>query len=266
MKHLLAAFIFFTRLPFWRIASVPAGCFKCVVPYWPLTGWLTGGLLAGTLWVSAQVLPVSVAWTLAIIARIAATGCLHEDGLADFCDGFGGGATRERALAIMKDPHIGTFGTAGLAAYFLLRWQLSVLPLPVLCAVAFCGDVFSKGVCSHIVNLLPYARREEDAKAKVAYSRMTPAEAIAGAAAAVLPVAVLLPRGLWPACALPPLALGLLCLWMRRRLGGYTGDCCGAAFLLGELAFGLGCLALSSSPAEMRPFAAFLSPSPAHSP
>ena len=101
--NILAAFIFFTRLPFWKIREVPAECFKHVVPYWPLTGWLTGGIMAGTLWLTGQILPVSLAWIIAIIARLLVTGCLHEDGLADFLDGFGGGTTRERTLAIMKD-------------------------------------------------------------------------------------------------------------------------------------------------------------------
>lgn len=244
MKQLLAAFIFFTRLPFWRIAPVPGECFKHVVPYWPLTGWLTGGITVAVLWLAAQVLPLQVAWVLAILSRLLVTGCLHEDGLADFCDGFGGGTTRERTLAIMKDSHIGTFGVVGLIVYFLLRWQLYVLPLPVLCAVVFCGDVFSKGVCSHIINLLPYARREEESKAKVTYSRMTVVEAAWGLVVALLPVVLWLPRELWLACLLPPVVFGLLCLWMHRRLGGYTGDCCGAVFLVSELAFGLGCVGL----------------------
>ena len=82
--NILAAFIFFTRLPFWKIREVPAECFKHVVPYWPLTGWLTGGIMAGTLWLTGQILPVSLAWIIAIIARLLVTGCLHEDGLADF--------------------------------------------------------------------------------------------------------------------------------------------------------------------------------------
>ena len=85
--NILAAFIFFTRLPFWKIREVPAECFKHVVPYWPLTGWLTGGIMAGTLWLTGQILPVSLAWIIAIIARLFVTGCLHEDGLADFLDG-----------------------------------------------------------------------------------------------------------------------------------------------------------------------------------
>ena len=122
-----------TRLPFWKIKEVPAECFKHVVPYWPLVGWLTGGVMAAVLWLAGQIMPVSLAWILALIARLLVTGCLHEDGLADFFDGFGGGTTRERTLAIMKDSHIGSYGVIGLICYFLLLLQLHHLPLGLLC-------------------------------------------------------------------------------------------------------------------------------------
>ena len=125
--HLLAALIFFTRLPFWRLRDVPSECFKHVVPYWPLVGWLTGGLMAASLWLCAQVMPLAAAWIVALTVRLLVTGCLHEDGLADFFDGFGGGTTRERTLAIMKDSHIGTYGVIGLIIYFLLMMQMSYL-------------------------------------------------------------------------------------------------------------------------------------------
>ena len=128
--NILAAFIFFTRLPFWRIREVPAECFKHVVPYWPLSGWLTGGIMAGVLWLSAQILPFSVAVLLALAARLLITGALHEDGLADFFDGFGGGTNRERILSIMKDSHIGSYGVIGLIFYFLLLWSDVAPPLP----------------------------------------------------------------------------------------------------------------------------------------
>lgn len=245
MKRLLAAFIFFTRLPFWRIATVPSECFKHVVPYWPIVGWLTGGVLAGTLWLLAQVLPVQVAWIGAILVRLLVTGCLHEDGLADFCDGFGGGTTRERTLAIMKDSHIGTYGVVGLIIYFLLWSQMgTVIPLATLCAVAFCADVYGKWCVSHIVNLLPYARKEEESKAKVTYSRMTGPEILIGLLAGGIPLILLLPAGLGWACLCPPVVFLLLCGWMKRRIGGYTGDCCGAAFLLCELSFYIGVMVL----------------------
>ena len=127
---ILAALIFFTRLPFWRIKEVPAKYFKRIVPYWPLAGWLTGGIMVGVLWVTAQVLPISIAWLLAILSRLLITGCLHEDGLADFFDGFGGGTSRERILSIMKDSHIGSYGVIGLILYFALLYTLlSSLPL-----------------------------------------------------------------------------------------------------------------------------------------
>ena len=245
MKRLLAAFIFFTRLPFWRIATVPSECFKHVVPYWPIVGWLTGGVLAGTLWLLAQVLPMQMAWIGAIIVRLLVTGCLHEDGLADFCDGFGGGTTRERTLAIMKDSHIGTYGVVGLILYFLLWSQMgTVIPLATLCIVAFCADVYAKWCVSHTVNLLPYARKEEESKAKVTYSRMTGAESLTGIVAGGIPLVFLLPAGLGWACLCPPVVFLLLCGWMKRRIGGYTGDCCGAAFLLCELSFYVGVMVL----------------------
>lgn len=237
-RDLLAALILFTRLPFWRLGQVDAERFRHAVAYWPAAGWVTGGVLAGALWLASQVMPLEAAWVVAIAARLLATGCLHEDGLADFCDGFGGGTTRERTLAIMKDSHIGTYGVAGLVVYFLLLSRLgAAIPAATLCAVAFCGDAYAKWCASQIVNVLPYARREEESKVGVAYRRMTVGEFVAGAVAGWLPAALLLPAELWLACVAPPLVFAGLCVWMKRRLGGYTGDCCGAVFLLCELSF-----------------------------
>ncbi|CCX63032.1 cobalamin synthase [Bacteroides sp. CAG:598] len=236
--NFLAALIFFTRLPFWKIREVPAECFKHVVPYWPLVGWLTGSIMAGVLWLAAQVLPLPVAWLLAILSRLLVTGCLHEDGLADFFDGFGGGTTRERILAIMKDSHIGTYGVVGLIFYFLLFWQLpSRLPLSVLCALALCCDCWSKFCASQIINYLPYARPEAESKAKVVYSGMNRGELITAFVSGILPLLFLLPLRLWPATVVPMFVCLLLCRFLKKKLQGYTGDCCGAMFLLCEISF-----------------------------
>lgn len=242
--NLLAAFIFFTRLPFWRIREVPAECFKHVVPYWPLVGWLTGGLMAGTLWLCGQVMPLSLAWILAVTVRLAITGCLHEDGMADFFDGFGGGTTRERTLAIMKDSHIGTYGVISLIIYFTLLFQMHHLPLRYLCLLVFCGDCWCKFCASHLINFLPYARKEEESKARVVYQRMSAGELLLAASAGILPSALLLPPLSWPAALLPALTFLFLCRLMKRRLQGYTGDCYGATFLLCELSFYIGSLIL----------------------
>ena len=78
-----ASFIFFTRLPFWRLHEPPKECYKTVVEHWPLTGWLTGGAMAATLYFGSVLMPQTIAVLLAIIVRLLMTGALHEDGLAD---------------------------------------------------------------------------------------------------------------------------------------------------------------------------------------
>ena len=226
-----------TRLPFWKIKEVPAECFKHVVPYWPLVGWLTGGVMAAVLWLAGQIMPVSLAWILALIARLLVTGCLHEDGLADFLDGFGGGTTRERTLAIMKDSHIGSYGVIGLICYFLLLLQLHHLPLGLLCILVLSGDCWSKFCASQIVNYLPYARPEAESKAKVVYSGMNRGELITAFVSGILPLLFLLPLRLWPATVVPMFVCLLLCRFLKKKLQGYTGDCCGAMFLLCEISF-----------------------------
>ena len=241
--NLLAAFIFFTRLPFWRLKEVPSECFKHVVPYWPWVGWLTGGLMAMVLGLGSQVMPVSLAWILAIVTRLLVTGALHEDGLADFFDGFGGGTTREHTLTIMKDSHIGTYGVIGLIVYFLLMLELRHLPVPVLCTLVVCGDCWGKLCASQLINFLPYARKEEDSKAKVIYNRMSGKELFFCIAGGALPL-LLLPSSLWLALIAPCLVLAFLLRMMKRRLQGYTGDCCGATFLMCEMAFYLSALIL----------------------
>ena len=235
---LLAALIFFTRLPFWRIAEVPSACFKRVVDYWPFIGWLTGGIMAGTLWITAEFLPVQIAVLLALVARLLVTGALHEDGLADFCDGFGGGTSREKILAIMKDSHIGTYGVLGLLFYYGLTWNiLTTLSVPLACAAILSGDTWSKFCGAQLINTLPYTRKEEESKAKVIYDRMSVVNLLSAFLAGVLPMLFFLPMGYWWAAIAPVVVFVILMSLMRKRLQGYTGDCCGATFLLCELSF-----------------------------
>ena len=244
MKRLLAALMFFTRLPLWRICEVPATYFKRVVPLWPLAGWLTGGIMAGVLWLAAQVFPLSVAWILAVISRLLLTGCLHEDGLADFCDGFGGGTSRERVLSIMKDSHIGTYGVIGLVVYFLLLTQVSNLGLETLLPIVVVADAWSKACAAHIICFLPYCRKAEEAKIQTIYDRMTWAEWLLCIVSGLIPALLLMPHALLPALMAPIAVCALLMLLMKHRIGGYTGDCCGATFLLAELSFYLVALAI----------------------
>jgi adenosylcobinamide-GDP ribazoletransferase len=237
MNDLLAALTLFTRLPVWRLRAVPPESFSRAVCWWPLVGWLTGGVTAGVLWCCGQILPMSVAAVLALGARALLTGAFHEDGLGDFFDGFGGGRTRERTLEIMKDSHTGSYGVMGLVLYFLLAVaRVGALPLRWAVVAVFVGDPLSKAVAAQLVNILPYARRGEESKVGGAYRRMEPLGLAVCLAAGMLPALVLLPVGWWIAAAAPVVVLAGLAWLMRRRIGGYTGDCCGAAFLLCEAA------------------------------
>ena len=237
---LWAALIFFTRLPFWRVYQPPQASYKAVVEFWPLTGWLTGGAMAATLYFGSLVFPWTVTIILAIAIRLLITGALHEDGLADFLDGFGGGGDRARILAIMKDSHIGTYGVLGLIIYtLLLGAALFSMPPTMAALTALAADPFSKMVSSQLINMLPYARREEEAKNKTIYRKPTLAAGLSMSAQGLLPMALMIwQTGVeWTyVLVIPAIVLYFLYLLMHRRIQGYTGDCCGAACLLVELA------------------------------
>ena len=242
--------MFFTRLPWWRIHQPRAEHFRHVVEFWPFVGWLTGGvsmLLYGLLLshlspltphlspLTSHLSPLTPFLLLIIVVRVLLTGALHEDGLADFLDGMGGGQGRERTLAIMKDSHIGTYGVIGLVLYFLFLYSALPHLSPLLLLTA---DVWGKSVASLLILLLPYARTEAEAKNRTVYVRYRWLGQLVRILVAMLPVGLLwwyvgiVPH---PLLLVVPLVVALLlALWMHRRLGGYTGDCCGATFLLCE--------------------------------
>ena len=238
--NIWAALIFFTRLPFWRVYQPPQASYKTVVEYWPLTGWLTGGAMAATLFFGSMVLPHAVAVIAAIAVRLMITGALHEDGLADFLDGFGGGSDRDRILAIMKDSHIGTYGVLGLIIYMLLLGAALFSMTPAVGALTIlAADPFSKMVTGQLVSILPYARREEEAKNKTIYRKPSLAAGLSLTVQGLLPMALMIwLTGIsWYAVIfIPALVMYFLYLLILRKIHGYTGDCCGAVCLMVELA------------------------------
>lgn len=246
MQKILAALIFFTRLPFWRLGEVPASYFKNIVSHWALVGWLTSGLMVFVFYATHLFLPVNIAILAAIITRLLITGCLHEDGLADFLDGFGGGRSRERILSIMKDSHIGSYGVIGLILYFTSFYTLlQNLPAELIGPAILAGDPYSKGISAMIINRLPYARKEEEAKNKTVYSCMNKYEYCFTAICALLPL-IWLPETVYlGATLLPAVTWLVLTSYMKSKIQGYTGDCCGATFLCCELSFYLGILIIN---------------------
>ena len=235
-----ASFIFFSRLPFYRLYQPPVESYQAVVEYWPLTGWLIGGLMAATLWVGSMYLPYIVAVMLAIVVRLLVTGALHEDGLADFFDGFGGGGSdRERILTIMKDSHIGTYGVLSLIFYELLLAATLFSMTPAMASLAILvATPYARMLAAQLIMMMPYARREEEAKAKVVYRKMKWWACVSLAIQGLLPMAAFLwiTHVSWEMTIfIPCIVYYFLYLYIWNKLRGYTGDCCGAVCLLLEL-------------------------------
>lgn len=240
--RLWAALIFFTRLPFWRVYQPPKDAYQGVVEFWPLAGWITAGVMAGVLYGSSLVFDYEIAVLLAIASRLLLTGALHEDGLADFFDGFGGGGRdRQRVLDIMKDSHIGTYGVLALIVYMALLFFALHSLQPVDAALAILAiDPYAKMVSAQVVQMMPYARTEATAKNKTVYRKFSAAAGVCLALQGLLPIGLyilwLQDRIDWTMLIfLPCLTMYFLYLFIWRRLRGYTGDCCGALFILIEL-------------------------------
>jgi adenosylcobinamide-GDP ribazoletransferase len=140
----------------------------------------------------------------------------------------------------MKDSHIGTYGVLGLILYLaLLAGVLLSIEPKNAALVILAADPFAKMVASQLILMMPYARKEEEAKAKTVYRKFGATTGISLAIQGLLPMGtfIWLTGIAWETVIfLPCLVMYFLYLLMWRKIHGYTGDCCGAAFLLVELA------------------------------
>lgn len=237
LRELVAAAMLLTRLPLWRLApGPPPGPARCIWAY-PVVGAVVGGIGAGTYFASAVIgLPpaLSALWTL--VAMMCVTGALHEDGLADTADGFGGGRSRERKLEIMRDSRIGTYGALAVMMAVAIRGAgIAALarPLPVAAALVAAGALGRGGILVMLLVLRP--ARPDGLGATLREHR--PARLAAGLALALAAALALLPgRAALDAVSLSLLtSLGIAAL-ARRQVGGYSGDVLGAGAIAAECA------------------------------
>ena len=256
LRHYLLALQFFTRVPVTgRLAAwvgYSAELQRASAAHFPGVGWLVGALSAAVLALALALLPAAagapVAALLATIASVWLTGAFHEDGLADTADGLGGGLTRERALEIMKDSRIGSYGSVAL----LLALGLKVALLALIAgrgawpaaAALLAAHALSRLSPLLVMRALPYISDAAHAKSRPM------AEAVSGRALVVgclwcLPALALLAQALGGAPLVAALALwaamlGYMLRLLRRRLQGFTGDTLGATQQVSELALYLG--------------------------
>jgi adenosylcobinamide-GDP ribazoletransferase len=246
-RDLLACLRFFSRLP---LPDLPFEASPRGMPDLTRLGRMVpvaGALLAaiGALalaFADAVGLPPLVCAGLAVGVQLLATGALHEDGLADVADGFGGGATRERKLEIMRDSRIGAYGAAALALSLLLRVGALGALLEHGLGAAAAGMILA-GAASRAAALAPLALLDP-ARADglgAGAGRLGSGGVVAAAATASIIAVLLGLGGIGLGRAILALGLALaaalaMAAIARRQIGGQTGDVAGAAQQLAEIA------------------------------
>ena len=250
------ALIFLTRIPWpWPITNIEMNQTRCAA-FFPLIGLLIGLLLAGIALLAEQFWSIEISVLLVMLASILLTGAFHEDGLADTSDALGGGFTVEKKLSIMKDSRIGTYGAAALVLGLLLRVGLLAemlrhdVGLAAACCVA--GHAAGRACAVALMAALPYGGDDAHAKAKPLAREVRASDAAWAVAVGLAALCLVGPAagGLADAArAVVAAGIGLLALlalmqaWLRRRLGGYTGDCLGAVQQTSEVGLLFGVLA-----------------------
>jgi adenosylcobinamide-GDP ribazoletransferase len=237
--------MFYTRLPVPKHIDHAPDALNRATVFFPLVGWIVGGIGVGAFWLGALLLPPELAVLVSMIATVWATGAFHEDGFADVCDGFGGGWTKADVLRIMKDSRLGTYGTIGLGLLLAVKFYAlkSVLTTEVFgwpVALRYvAAHSLSRAVAASVIGALPYAREDAETKARPVAEGMTADRLAIATLFGLLPLLVLIAvTGLWIyGLFLMPILLTRWRLigWFRQTLGGYTGDCLGATQQLVEV-------------------------------
>ena len=236
VRDLQTAGLFLTRLPFRLKGDLQTHDLAHAVRGFPFIGLVVGAISGGALMLAAELNlhPLACAF-LAIIAGALVTGALHEDGLADVVDGFGGGYLREDKLRIMRDSFIGAYGVLALIFSVGLRASLLAGLLgPGMAAATIVGAaVLSRSLLSGMMHLMPRART--DGLGATA-GRPTGTNALIALCLGCVMA--------WPflggvvgivaiTCAL--ISVFIVAFIANRQIGGYTGDVLGATQQVSEI-------------------------------
>jgi len=241
---LLTAVQFLTRV---RVPSIPyeRDSLARAVKFFPIVGFLIGLGSVFLYFGLAPHLPLPIIGLLIVVYLVSITGCLHEDGLADSADGFGGGWEPEQVLRIMRDSRIGTYGAAALVLSLLARVLLiASLPRTQVGAYLIAAPVLSRWTTLPLSFYLAPARDEDrdhvhgqfDGQgARIARLTTLGNLLIGSLLTFVVVFALLRIRAFVPVLVCAGVTL-VTALYYQRRIGGITGDCFGATNQLAEIA------------------------------
>jgi len=226
MRGLLVALQFLTILPLQIKSEIKEKDFGRALIYFPIVGALIGLILALAL-LALDFLPHLAKIALVLVGSIIITGAIHLDGFADTCDGFCFGKSKEKILNIMHDPHIGSIGVIAVVSLLLLKFTLMAsISKGILWKSLIMMAVFSRWIQVLACYISRYAK--ESGKARLFIEYVSLKEVIIGGLITVILLYVL---ESWKALFLfiPVLAAAFLLInYIKRKLGGMTGDTIGA--------------------------------------
>ena len=234
-------------VPSSEAATAPDWLSRCA-KFFPAVGICVGLVSAAVLLLAGSIWSPVIAALLAVAASIVVTGALHEDGLADTADGFGGGWSVEKRLAIMKDSRIGAYGALALLFGVALRvTALAELPLWIGAAALIAAHAAARITPAFVMNALPYAG--DTAAMKVSYAGAPVSTndiwfAVLVVGCALVPLALVSISSVISGLLLGALLAAAVALWARRLIDGYTGDVLGAIEQMFEIGFLLGVAAI----------------------
>ncbi|WP_254869774.1 adenosylcobinamide-GDP ribazoletransferase [Thalassospira sp. HF15] len=212
---------------------------------WPLVGLLLAGFaMLPAMLVYQLTENILIFAIIALAGMVLLTGSMHEDGMADCADGFGGGFERARKLEIMRDSHIGTYGVVALILCFGLRLVLlSAAGDGGQAAVLFLVmAITSRAAMPVVMHILPPARDNGLGK-----GAGTPNLMMVGLAVLIAAILSFVLAGLITTIAVlagAMVAIGVMTAVAKWQIGGQTGDVLGATQLVSELFVGIACIAV----------------------
>jgi adenosylcobinamide-GDP ribazoletransferase len=233
---------FFSRLPVG--SSYDLTDFRISAAAWPLAGGVIVLVPAIVLWGAISIgLPSLIGAALALLLAVAITGGLHEDGLADTADGFGGGESRERKLEIMRDSRLGSYGALALIFSVMIR----TMSLAMLSGDPGRGVIalFAIALASRSLALWHWSSLDPARSEGLAFSAGRPdwrALAISAGLGVVGLAALLLAFGSAAiiAAVLAVLLTAFFTKLAEQQIGGHTGDTIGASQQIAEAALLVG--------------------------
>ena len=241
IAELVGALRFLTRLPIPFARTISPVPLQQSMRLFPFVGAVLGAAQGFVLFMAFKLgVPALLSACIACTLAVLITGALHEDGLADTADGFGGGKDREQRLLIMRDSRIGTYGTVALILAFMIRvTALEALlnqPLPIILTMCAAAGSFSRAM---MVDLLWASRPARSDGASVYAGRPSRGTTLfAIFTGGILPLAcsfLLAPESGVLALAAATLATAAIRMMAMRLIGGQTGDVCGAVQVTSEI-------------------------------